>query len=159
LSELVQTGVGIPVQRSLALARRIAQVLAYIHDNGIIHRDVKPSNVMVLPNDSVKLLDFGLAHDEDVTRITITGDVLGTLRYMAPEQFAGGACTPSSDVYSLGVVLCQLVAGDTPPREGYNHQPPRQFLTTRPVPESVVRLIESAMAVNPNHRPRDGADL
>lgn len=98
----------------LRIGERIARALAYAHGAGIVHRDVKPSNVMVhWPNDTLKLTDFGLARTVDA-QATRTGLVLGSPAYMAPEQLAGAAPDARSDLYALGVTLFQLLAGRLP---------------------------------------------
>lgn len=145
--------------RALEISRRVALVLGYVHEKGMIHRDIKPSNIMVLADDTVKLLDFGLVHDDDVTAITQSGDVLGTLKYMPPEQFAGSKCTAASDVYSLGVVICQLLTGDVPARQGYLHESPVELLRAHSVPPSVIELLDKCLSLYPDWRPKDGIAL
>ncbi|MBI4862298.1 MAG: protein kinase, partial [Candidatus Riflebacteria bacterium] len=103
---------------AVLIARELAEILAYVHARGVLHRDVKPSNVMILENGSVKLLDFGVARDQDATGLTLTGDVVGTLRYMAPEQLTAVGATAASDAYSVGVVVCELITGAVPDRDG-----------------------------------------
>ena len=98
------------------LARQLLGALAHIHRAGVVHRDVKPGNILIDRRGASKLTDFGIARPEDATRITDTGNVIGTLRYMAPEVARGGAATERSDLYSAGVVLDE-VAGDRPTPE------------------------------------------
>jgi hypothetical protein len=90
---------------SQRLARELLGALASIHAAGVIHRDVKPSNVLLDRDDSARLTDFGIAHPENATELTRTGQVLGTLKYMAPEVLAGNPATERSDLYACGVVL------------------------------------------------------
>src|SRR5262249_1786403 len=83
---------------------QVAEALAHAHQEGIVHRDIKPSNLLLDTRGTVWVTDFGLAKGDDAEEITTPGDVVGTLRYLAPERFAGQA-TPRSDVYSLGLTL------------------------------------------------------
>jgi tetratricopeptide (TPR) repeat protein len=96
------------------LARELLGALAHIHRAGILHRDVKPQNVLLAPDGSAKLIDFGIALPRDATALTRTGNLLGTARYVAPEAMSGQPATERSDLYSCGVVLRDCV-GDRPP--------------------------------------------
>lgn len=102
LAERTQRGDGIDCER---LARELLGALAHIHAAGIVHRDVKPQNVLIAPDGSAKLIDFGIALTEDATALTQTGHLLGTARFIAPEVMRGGPATERSDLYSCGVVL------------------------------------------------------
>jgi serine/threonine protein kinase len=102
-----------PPLDALEVARGLLDALAHIHAAGILHRDVKPANVLVGANGSPRLTDFGIARSEEQTSLTLTGQVLGTLRYIAPEVAAGRPATARSDLFSLGVLLGE-VAGDEP---------------------------------------------
>jgi serine/threonine protein kinase len=101
------------------LARELLGALAHIHRAGIVHRDVKPANVLFDSAGRAKLTDFGIARPDDATRITQTGEVIGTLRYMAPEVVAGDPATPRSDLYAAGVLLAEATsAGGGPVLDG-----------------------------------------
>jgi serine/threonine protein kinase len=91
-----------------ALARDLLDAVAHIHDAGILHRDIKPANVLLSPDGSPRLTDFGIARGDDTAALTQTGQVLGTLRYIAPEVAAGEPATAKSDLYGLGVLLSEL---------------------------------------------------
>ena len=100
-----------------ALARELLSALAHVHAAGIVHRDVKPGNVLLDEHGSSQLTDFGIARPQDATEMTQTGMVLGTIRYLAPEVADGGPATERSDLYSAGCVLRELAGGDPPLRE------------------------------------------
>lgn len=102
LAERKQRGDEVECER---LARELLGALAHIHAAGIVHRDVKPQNVLIAPDGSAKLIDFGIALTEDATALTQTGHLLGTARFIAPEVMRGEAATEQSDLYSCGVVL------------------------------------------------------
>jgi serine/threonine protein kinase len=120
-----------------ALARELLDALGHIHAAGIVHRDVKPANVLIGPDGRARLTDFGIAQAEDSTELTETGQVIGTLRYLAPEVAHGNAATPRSDLYSLGVLLSEVAAGQESP--------------------TLARLIERLMQVDPSRRPSSAA--
>jgi len=104
----------LPVPMVLNIVARVADALAYAHSQGVVHRDIKPANVMIDPSeDSVKVTDFGIARITDSSR-TRTGMVLGTPSFMSPEQMAGRRVDGRSDLYSLGVMLFQLLTGHLP---------------------------------------------
>src|SRR5262252_8560386 len=115
LKELVVRNGRLSVQSALELALAVANGLAFAHDHGLVHRDVKPQNVLLSREGEVKVTDFGIARSLDVEHgVTQTGTVLGTGEYLAPEQASGSPVSPATDVYSLGVVLWELLTGDVP---------------------------------------------
>jgi serine/threonine protein kinase len=105
-----------PLNDALALASVVADALAVVHGGGVVHRDIKPANIMMAADGSVRLVDFGLARPEgmDVERVTRTGEFVGTPVYMSPEQFDARAVDARSDIYSLGVVLFEMLTGHPP---------------------------------------------
>ncbi len=111
LGELVRREGPLPHPRTAALGLQLLDALAAAHAAGIVHRDVKPGNVLVLPGDRVKLADFGVASLEGDNRLTGPGSLLGSPAYMAPEQARGHECTPASDLWSLGVTLYYALEG------------------------------------------------
>ncbi len=115
LKELVLRSGRLSVRRALELALAVADGLAFAHDQGLVHRDVKPQNVLLSSEGEVKVTDFGIARSLHMEHgVTQTGTVLGTGEYLAPEQASGKPVSPATDVYSLGVVLWELLAGDVP---------------------------------------------
>lgn len=155
----------LPEPLVLRLGERIAQALAHAHRQGVVHRDVKPANVLVdWTSDAVKLADFGLARADDGVQ-TGTGIVPGSPAYMAPEQLAGAVPTPRSDLYALGVMLFQLLAGRLP-HEGATMGDLLRHVADEPVPDlralrpdlpaAVAALTARLMAKRQAERPADG---
>jgi len=114
LKAIIEAEAPLSVERALDIAAQIAQALAHAHEAGLIHRDVKPQNVLVTGDGRVKVTDFGIARALATASISEAGVVLGTVHYLSPEQAAGDPATPLSDVYALGVVLYEMLAGQLP---------------------------------------------
>lgn len=106
----------LPPNRAIHIAVQILHALEYIHNHGVVHRDLKPENIMVDDNDHVKLIDFGIASKEGAKRITYTGytQAMGTPNYISPEQVKGKRGDARSDLYSLGIMLYEMLTGRTP---------------------------------------------
>jgi len=104
------------IERAVALTVKICDALDYMHKRGVVHRDLKPENIMVGDDDSIKLIDFGIAMKEDARRLTYVGSspILGTPDYIAPEQVKGQRGDQRSDIYALGVMLYEMLTGTTP---------------------------------------------
>jgi serine/threonine-protein kinase len=104
----------LPPREALRILQAIAWAVAYVHAQGIVHRDLKPGNVRVTPEGQIKLLDFGISKSRHAEGLTQTGNVIGTPRYLAPEQLLGDPITPATDVWALGVLLHEMVTGEPP---------------------------------------------
>jgi len=114
LKELVDREGPLPVRDAIELALQVARGLAFAHGQGLVHRDVKPQNVLLDSEGRAKVTDFGIARSLDVDGVTITGTIMGTSSYIAPEQARGEPVDEQTDVYSLGCVLYELLAGEVP---------------------------------------------
>jgi eukaryotic-like serine/threonine-protein kinase len=161
LKQLIRRTGPLPVRDAIQMALQMARALAFAHGRGLVHRDVKPQNVLLNDDGQAKMTDFGIARSVDVQGVTITGTVLGTSEYISPEQARGEQVNARSDVYSLGVVLYELLTGSVP-FTGENfvavalkhvHEPPPNVLELRPdAPPRVAMAVERAMAKDPADR-------
>jgi eukaryotic-like serine/threonine-protein kinase len=162
LKELVQRSGRLPVRRAVELALAVADGLAFAHQEGLVHRDVKPQNVLLSREGEVKVTDFGIARSLEVEHgVTQTGTVLGTGEYLAPEQASGKPVSPATDVYSLGVVLWEMLAGQVP-FDGENfvavalrhvNEPLPSLREVRPdVTPRLAAAVERALAKDPASR-------
>ncbi|CAL9541395.1 Serine_threonine-protein kinase PknD [Streptomyces sp. enrichment culture] len=166
LSAYVDPARPLPVSWAAAVAAQVATVLSHAHDIPVIHRDLKPGNVLVARDGTVKVLDFGIAAilRTDATKLTATGSPIGTSQYMAPEQVRGGRVTPRTDLYALGCVLHELLAGrtlfqaDSEIALMYQHvsTAPTPLRQLRPdVPAALEDLVLHLLAKAPETRPAD----
>ncbi|HWQ39117.1 MAG TPA: serine/threonine-protein kinase [Burkholderiales bacterium] len=114
LRKILASGASIPVPQALDIAAQVADGLQYAHERGIIHRDIKPANIMVLKDGQVKITDFGIARMRNNEVKTMTGMILGSPKYMSPEQVSGKRADTRSDIFSLGVVLYEMLTGTSP---------------------------------------------
>ncbi|GEN07500.1 serine/threonine protein kinase [Myxococcus fulvus] len=158
----------VPPEAALVLGWELARALSAAHASGVVHRDVKPDNVLVAEGGPLKLADFGLAALEDQERLTSTGAVTGSLAYMAPERIDTGAFSPASDVYAVGVILFELVSGGTPHAgKGAAHLAASVMTRDAPsltevvpgTPESLSALVSRCLARDARNRPTDGGVL
>ncbi len=163
LKEVVDAEGALPIDEVLRLGTGIASGLAFAHEHGIVHRDVKPQNVLMNGDGRAKVTDFGIARSLDVERgVTETGTVLGTSNYIAPEQASGQPVDDRSDVYSLGVVLYELLTGEVPfPGESFVavamqhiNEPPPSVLERRPdAPVRLAHLVDAMLIKDHTLRP------
>ncbi|MFQ5616056.1 MAG: protein kinase [Anaerolineales bacterium] len=157
---LVEEG-PLPLERGLKLFEQIASALDYAHHRGVIHRDLKPANIIVGPDDTTTIVDFGLAWLDSAPSITATGLVLGTPRYMSPEQIQGNTTDSRTDLYSLAIILYEMLAGqppfNNPSTAALLHQtlftPPPPITECNPtLPETVETTLEKALEKDPDKR-------
>jgi serine/threonine-protein kinase len=114
LRTLIQEGRRLSVAQATQIAAEVAEGLAYAHERGIVHRDIKPANIMVLENSAIKITDFGIARMRSAEELTQTGAMLGSPKYMSPEQVLGRRADHQSDIFALGVVLYEMLTGVAP---------------------------------------------
>ncbi|MFB7442849.1 protein kinase [Streptomyces mirabilis] len=160
----------LPMSWAAAVAAQVCTVLSHAHAVPVVHRDLKPANILVAEDGTVKVLDFGIAAvlRTDITRITATGNPVGTSQYMAPEQVQGGRVTPQSDLYALGCILHELCCG-RPLFDGDGaYQLMRQHVEAAPVPlrrlrddvpEALEELVLHLLRKRPERRPADAQEV
>ena len=155
-------------QRALAVTAQVAEALWAAHDRGMVHRDIKPQNILVTDMGHLKVTDFGIARAASAATISATNAVFGTAGYLSPEQALGEPATPRSDLYSLGIVLYEMLTGvvpyraDNPVAVCMKHvteplTPPRRLDPT--IPEAVDALVVKMLAKDPADRPASASEL
>lgn len=165
--------------RAVSMLMQISAAVAAAHEAGIIHRDLKPANIFIVQRKDappfVKVLDFGIAKlaadtidDDDPKTLTAVGVMIGTPKYMSPEQCDGGPLTPASDVYSLGIILYEMLTGTTPftgtsplaialKHSVEEPRPPREWVVT--IPQAIEELVLNALEKKPEERPQNAAEF
>jgi len=165
LSALLEPGQALDPDATRDLLAQAADALAAAHAAGIVHRDVKPANLLVTPDRTVKITDFGIARAAQGMSLTETGQVMGTPQYLSPEQAQGGVATPASDVYSLGVVAFECLAGhrpfvgETPVATALAHLRDPVPELPEDVPADLAAVVRRAMAKSPEDRFANAAEL
>jgi eukaryotic-like serine/threonine-protein kinase len=155
-------------QAAAEVALQVAKALQIAHVRGVVHRDIKPRNILLADSDHVKVADFGIARAADATTISHTGDILGSAKYMSPEQAKGEQVGPASDLYSLGVVLYEMLTGrvpfeveipaDVPIRHAV--VPPRHAKEVNPeIPEELDAITVKLLATSPEDRYESAEEL
>jgi serine/threonine-protein kinase len=168
LRDLLTSGAPLAPARAVEIAAQVAEGLAYAHQHGVVHRDVKPANIMILKNGMAKITDFGIARMRMAEVRTQTGVVLGSPRYMSPEQVAGKRAAPRSDIFSLGVILYEMLTGK-PPFTGddvtsimfqiLNLVPPPPSTINPAVPAVLDFIVAKALAKPADDRYADASEL
>jgi len=165
LSAILERERVLPTDRVLDIVAQTASALQAAHAAGLVHRDIKPGNLLITPDGRVKITDFGIARIADQVPLTATGQVMGTVQYLSPEQASGHSASPSTDLYSLGIVAYEALAGKRPftgesqvaiAMAQINETPP-ELPTT--VAEPVRNLVYSCIAKAPADRPASAAHL
>lgn len=166
LHELLSKG-PMPVDVAAIIGARLAEALDYAHLHRIIHRDIKPANVMLSVTGDVKLMDFGVARNENLDELTRTGMMVGTPRFLAPEVVKGEVADNRSDIYALGCVLYQMLAGQHP----FAHATPdtifpliasgkfEKLTNVAQVPRALRKIVDKCLATSPDKRYQSCADV
>ena len=165
LARILEVEHELPSEKVLDIISQTSRALHEAHEAGLVHRDVKPGNLLITPEGIVKITDFGIARVADQVGLTATGQVMGTVQYLAPELATGKTATPSTDIYSLGIVAYEALAGKRPfTGESQMEIAMAQINKTPPaLPSSidprVSNLIMSCLAKKPNQRPETALAL
>ena len=165
LSTILEREHTLSTDKVLDIVAQTAAALHAAHAAGLVHRDIKPGNLLITPDGRVKITDFGIARIADQVPLTATGQVMGTVQYLSPEQASGHPASPTTDIYSLGIVAYECLAGRRPftgesqvaiAMAQINEQPPPLPVT---VSEPVRNLVYACIAKNPAERPQSAAHL
>ncbi|RDW20823.1 serine/threonine protein kinase [Oceanobacillus arenosus] len=161
LKEYIQRHGSIDVSEALDIMRQLTSAIAHAHDNDIVHRDIKPQNILIDQYGQIKVTDFGIAIALSATSLTQTNSIVGSVHYLSPEQARGGMATKKSDIYSIGIVLFELLTGKIP----FSGQSPvsialKHLQSNTPsvrrynqdIPQSVENIVLKATAKDPFHR-------
>jgi serine/threonine protein kinase len=163
LSRIISERAPLSAQETSSILIQAAMALEAAHQGGVVHRDVKPANILITPDGTAKLTDFGISRAVDSAPLTQTGQVLGTAQYLSPEQALGQSATASSDIYALGVVGYEMLTGQRPFQAdtimatalAHISQPPPPLPDT--VPLGVADMISACLAKAPADRPTSAA--
>lgn len=168
LKQYIQQHAPLPVQEALRMMDQLTGAIAHAHQNGVIHRDIKPQNILVSEDGTLKITDFGIAVALSSTTITQTNSVLGSVHYLSPEQAKGGMATEKSDIYSLGIVMFELLTGQLPflgesavaiVLKHLQTETPSVRRWNPNIPQSVENIVLKATAKNPLHRYNSALDM
>jgi serine/threonine-protein kinase len=165
LARIIEKRIRLTEIEVLSIVEQTARALHAAHEDGLVHRDIKPGNLLITPAGKVKITDFGIARVADQVALTATGQVMGTVQYLSPEQATGKPATPSTDIYSLGIVAYEALTGRRPftgesqmiiAMAQINDKPPA---FGDDIDKRVQELVMSCLAKKPNQRPGSALDL
>src|SRR5712671_7054373 len=168
LRTLIGEGRPLAVEKAVSIAAQVAEGLSYAHQHGVVHRDIKPANIMVGPSGPAKITDFGIARMRSSGDLTQTGMMLGSPKYMSPEQVIGKRADHRSDVFSLGVILYAMLTGTTPFNgenvtalmyQIVNFVPPAPSSVNQAVPELLDYIVAKMIAKPIEERYADAAEV
>jgi serine/threonine protein kinase len=168
LKELMGSVKFMPVDIALSIAHDISKGLVHAHQKGMVHRDIKPANVLIGYDGTVKIADFGLAQAQDLISVTVTGSIVGTPAYMSPEQAAGKKVDNRTDIFSLGVVLYEMITGNKPfcgdnyssvIHEIITVKPPKPLEANPLINREINDVIEKMLEKDLDHRYQDVAEV
>src|SRR5437868_14024626 len=168
LRTLIGEGRPLRVAQALSIAAQVAEGLAFAHQRGVVHRDIKPANIMVVANGPVKITDFGIARMRGSGDLTQTGMLLGSPKYMSPEQVIGKRADHRSDIFSLGVILYEMLVGAAPFNgenvtalmyQIVNFVPPTASTVNREIPELLDLIVAKMLAKPLEERYQDAAEV
>src|SRR5436190_10348949 len=167
LRTLIGEGHPLALPQALSIASQVAEGLAYAHKRGVVHRDIKPANIMVVANGPVKITDFGIARMRGSGDLTQTGMLLGSPKYMSPEQVIGKRADHRSDIFSLGVILYEMLCGSAPFNgenitalmyQTVNFVPPSPSTLASTVPPMLDHIVAKMLAKTVEDRYQDAAE-
>jgi serine/threonine-protein kinase len=168
LKQVIRLRAPLVVEEAVDIMKQLCSAVAEAHSRGIIHRDIKPQNVIVNADGSVKILDFGIATAKGSMQLTQANNVMGSVHYLAPELAKGDAASPQSDIYALGIVLYEMLAGDVPFKADqavqvaikHMRDPMPSVRNVNPsVPQSVENIITRSTAKDPHQRYRSADEM
>lgn len=168
LKSLILRNGPLPIDHAVAIAEDVAEGLEAAHRMGMVHRDVKPQNILVSPSGEVKITDFGIAKSSLSTALTETGVTFGTADYLSPEQARGFSATPRSDIYALGVTLYEMLTGRLPftgenavavAMQHVSVEPPLPRMFNAQIPPRLEELVLAALSKNPDERPASAREF
>lgn len=168
LKDYVKKHGPLSVEEAIDIMEQLTSAIQHAHENGLIHRDIKPQNILIDRSGKIKVTDFGIAVALSATALTQTNSVLGSVHYLSPEQARGGKATKLSDIYSLGIVFYELVTGELPftgqspvsiALKHLQDETPSVRKLNPAIPQSVENIILKATAKNPFHRFRSVSEM
>jgi len=168
LRQLVKKRKALSVYEVVDIAKQLSSGLAHAHEKKVIHRDIKPHNIIISSDGKAKIMDFGIAMISNYSMLTNTNSIIGSVHYLSPEQVSGKGADNRSDIYSLGVVVYEMLTGEVPftgdsainiALEHLNNQVPSVMEQNRNVPQSLENVIRKATAKKPSNRYQNADDL